>query len=219
MLRSRFAVRFLGVLAATALTASGTALAADGPSPSGAAADGPGALSHFDLARKDCLGTARDRASKVWFTVAGGMLSDVYFPTEDNTNVETMQYLVTRNGAVDLQARDMSYTVRALDDRALSCRVTVTGPGGRYRITTDYITDPSRPTVLMRTRFTPLRGHMRDYGLYVRLDPSLNGNGGGVVRNALAETADNGGADSADVATADGHTLLVGSDTKTATNA
>src|SRR3954471_8622245 len=211
MLRSRFAVRFLGVLAATALTASGTALAADAPSPAGAAADGPGALSHFDLARKDCLGTARNRTSKVWFTVAGGMLSDVYFPTEDNTNVETMQYVVARGGSVDLQARDMTYTVRALDNRALSCRVTVTGPNGRYRITTDYVTDPARPTVLMRTRFTPLRGHRRDYQLYVRLDPSLNGNGGG--------GAGNGGADSADVATADGHTLLVGSDVNTATNA
>ena len=209
MLRSRFPAGFFGVLFAIALTAPCAALGA--PAPSGAAADGPGALSHFDLARKDCLGTARDRRSKVWFTVAGGMLSDVYFPTEDNTNVETMEYVVARDGAVDLQARDMTYTVRALDDRALSCRVTVTGPDARYRITTDYVTDPARPTVLMRTRFEPLRGHRADYRLYVRLDPSLNGNGGG--------GAGNGGADSADVATADGHTLLVGSDTTTATNA
>ena len=38
----------------------------------------PGALSHFDLARKDCFGTARNTTSKVWYTVAGGVLSDVY---------------------------------------------------------------------------------------------------------------------------------------------
>src|SRR3954447_13675879 len=200
MLRSGFGARCLGVTAATTLILAGTALAASGPSPSGAATDGPGSLSHFDLARKDCLGTARDRTSKVWFTVAGGMLSDVYFPTEDNTNVETMQYVVARNGAVDLQARDMTYTVRALDDRALSCRFIVTGPDARYRISTDYITDPDRPTVLMRTRFKPLRGQTRDYRLYVRLDPTLNGNGGG--------GAGNGGADNAGVATAGGHTLL-----------
>src|SRR3954451_22346474 len=217
MRRSRAAARFAGVLVAVAATAAGTATAAGATTaagtaaPSGAAGDGPGALSHFDLARKDCLGTARNRTSKVWFTVAGGMLSDVYFPTEDNTNVETMQYVVARGGSVDLQARDMTYTVRALDNRALSCRVTVMGPDGRYRITPDYVTDPARPTVLMRTRFTPLRGHRRDYRLYVRLDPSLNGNGGGGKGN--------GGADSADVASTRGHTLLVGSDTNTATNA
>ena len=56
-----------------------------------AAADGPGALSHFDLARKDCIGTARNTTSKVWFTVANGVLSDVYSPTIDNTNVSTLR--------------------------------------------------------------------------------------------------------------------------------
>ena len=58
-------------------------------------AGGPGALSHFDLARKDCVGTARNGTSKVWYTVADGVLSDVYSPTIDNTNVETLQYVVT----------------------------------------------------------------------------------------------------------------------------
>src|SRR3954447_5870225 len=209
MLRWRLPASVFGVLVAIALTVPCMALGA--PAPSGAAADGPRELSHFDLARKDCLGTARNRTSKEWFTIAGGILSDVYFPTEDNTNVETMQYVVARDGGVDLQARDMTYAVRALDDRALSCRVTVTGPDARYRITTDYVTDPARPTLLMRTRFTPLRGGLGDYRLSVRLDPSLNGNGGGGKGN--------GGADSADVASTRGHTLLVGSDTNTATNA
>ena len=75
----------------------------------------PGALSHFDLARKDCLGTARNTTSKVWFTVAGGVLSDVYYPTVDNTNVETLQYVVTDGSTfTDLQTRDMTYTVEAV---------------------------------------------------------------------------------------------------------
>src|SRR4030095_12418279 len=90
------------------------------------APDGPGALSHFGLARKDCLGTARNTTSKVWFTVANGVLSDVYYPTIDNTNVETLQYLVTDGSTfTDLQTRDMTYTVHA--DRAaggMACTVT-----------------------------------------------------------------------------------------------
>src|SRR3954469_5383131 len=77
---------------------------------------GPGALSHFDLARKDCLGTAANRGSKVWYTVAGGVLSDVYSPTVDNTDVETMRYVVT-DGATftELQGRDTTYTVASPD--------------------------------------------------------------------------------------------------------
>src|SRR5258708_5494475 len=70
-------------------------IAALASAPGATAADGPGALSHFDVARKDCLGTARNTTSKVWYTVANGVLSDVYFPTADNTNVETLQFVVT----------------------------------------------------------------------------------------------------------------------------
>src|ERR1051326_7663312 len=82
-------------------------VAAQSAAPMTAAGDGPGALSHFDLARKDCLGTARNSTSKVWFTVANGVLSDVYYPTLDNTNVETLQYIVTDGSTfTDLQTRD-----------------------------------------------------------------------------------------------------------------
>src|ERR1700739_3941898 len=89
------------------------------------APDGPGSLSHFDLARKDCLGTAQNTTSKVWFTVANGVLSDVYYPTVDNTNVETLQYVVSDGSTfTDLQSRDMTYTVRAADPGGMNCEVT-----------------------------------------------------------------------------------------------
>jgi glucan 1,4-alpha-glucosidase len=202
----------LALVVLLSLAALPAGAGADATPPTGTAADGPGALSHFDLARKDCVGTARNRTSKVWFTVADGVLSDVYYPTNDTTENETLQYVVT-DGATftDLQTRDMTYTVRALDDRALTCRVTATAKSGRYRIVTDYLTDPGRPTVLLRSRFQALRGRTRDYHVFVRFDPTLNGNGGGGTGN--------GGADRGDIARSGGHTLLVGSDPVTATNA
>jgi glucoamylase len=197
--------------AATVVGLTGSAQAQQ-PSPSGTASGQPGALSHYGLARKDCIGTARDRRSKTWFTVADGVLSDVLFPTADNTNVETLQYVVTDGSSfTDLQTRDMTYRVAPTDDRALTCRVTATAKSGRYRIVTDYVTDPDRSTVVMRTHFDALRGKASDYKLYVRFDPNLNGNGGG--------GADNAGSDSGTVARAGGHTLLIGSDPVTATNA
>src|SRR5262245_58463831 len=178
--------RLAGLVVVCALTALPSAASATpSPPPTGAATDGPGALSHFDLARKDCVGTARNRKSKVWFTVADGVLSDVYFPTNDTTNNETLQYIVTDGSSfTDLQARDMTYTVEALDDRALTCRITATAKSGRYRIVTDYFTDPDRATVVMKTRFTALKGRRDDYKLYVRFDPTLNGNGGGEIGRA-----------------------------------
>jgi glucan 1,4-alpha-glucosidase len=213
----RLLVGFVAVAALAGSTASASAHRGAPPKPpapvaGGPAADGPGALSHFDLARKDCVGTARNTRSKVWFTVAGGVLSDVYFPTNDTTNVETLQYVVTDGTSfTDLQTRDMDYTVRALDDQVLSCRVTATAKSGRYRIVTDYQTDPARNTVVTRSRLIALRGRLSDLKLYVRFDPTLNGNGGGGDGN--------GGPDGGTVLRRDGRSVLVGSDPVTATNA
>jgi glucoamylase len=188
------------------------ALAPVGGWAAGAATDGPGNLSHFDLARKDCLGTARNTTSKVWFTVANGVLSDVYYPTADNTNVETLQFIVTDGQTfTDLQARDMTYTVTAPDSRSLVCRVTSTAKSGRYQITTDYLTDPSRNTVLMHSSFVPLSGTLLNYHLYIRYDPSINGNGGG--------GSGNGGGDSGIIDTSTGHSVPVAFDTRTTTQA
>ena len=110
-----------------------------------------------------------ERTSKVWFTVANGILSDVYYPTIDNTNVETLQYVVT-DGATftDLQSRDTTSTVSALDRTGMACRVTSTAKNGKYRLQTDYVTDPSRNTLLMHTMLTPLVGG--PLSVYVRFD-------------------------------------------------
>ena len=194
------------LLAASFLAAGTQVLSAS------AAPDGPGSLSHFDLARKDCLGTAQNTTSKVWFTVANGVLSDVYFPTNDNTNVETLQYVITDGSTfTDIQTRDTTYTVQALDPQALDCSVTATANSGKYQITTEYLTDPAHNTVVLHGRFQPLAGFSSGYKLYVVFNPSINGNGGG--------GSGNGGGDSGTVDTSTGHNILIASDPITTTNA
>src|SRR6185312_12629092 len=112
--------RLLAAAAAALVGAMLPATASAAPAPGA-----PGALSHFDLARKDCVGTARNTKSKVWFTVADGVLSDVYYPTNDTTENETLQYVVTDGKTfTDLQTRDMTYAVSQPDDRSMTCRVT-----------------------------------------------------------------------------------------------
>jgi glucoamylase len=168
--------------AATAAPAAGMAAAAPGA---------PGAPSYFDLARKDCLGTAANTASKVWYTVADGVLSDVYEPTIDNTDVSTLQYVVT-DGATftDLQTRDMTYTVAA-DSTGMACTVTSTDAAHGYRLITTYITDPASDTVLMNTKLQNAPGSSANLArlrLYARLDAHVNGNGGGGSQNAGANS-------------------------------
>ncbi len=151
----------------------------------------PGAPSYFDLARKDCVGTAAGTGSKVWYTVADGVLSDVYEPTIDNTNVSTLQYVVTDGSTFsDLQTRDMTYTVTA-DPTGMACTVTSTDAKHGFRLITTYITDPASDTVLMHTTLQDAPGsdtNLASLHLYARLDAHVNGNGGGGTENAGANT-------------------------------
>ncbi|HEY6425580.1 MAG TPA: glycoside hydrolase family 15 protein [Pseudonocardiaceae bacterium] len=150
----------------------------------------PGALSHFDLARKDCVGTAANASSKVWYTVANGVLSDVYSPTVDNTNVETMQYVVTDGRSfTDLQARDLTYTVSA-DPTGMVCTVVATSAAHGYQLVTIYLTDPQRDAVVTHTTVRGTQGPSpQGLQLYLRLDAHVNGNGGGGQSNGGADSA------------------------------
>jgi glucoamylase len=132
-----------GIVAAGAAPAKSTTVAPGSP----------GAESFFDLARKDCVGMARNQTSKIWFTIANGVLSDVYEPTVDTTNVKTMQYIVTDGRSwTDLQERDMTYVVSS-DPTGMSCTVTASSATHGYRLVTTYIADPSRDSVVLRTAY------------------------------------------------------------------
>ncbi|HEX6519355.1 MAG TPA: glucodextranase DOMON-like domain-containing protein [Streptosporangiaceae bacterium] len=169
------------VIAGLALLAPAAAATAPAPTTPGA----PGAPSYFDLARKDCLGTAANRTSKVWYTVADGVLSDVYEPTIDNTNVSTLQYIVTDGSTfTDMQTRDMTYTVAA-DPSGMACTVTSKDTKHGFELVTTYITDPAHDSVLMHTKLETTSTGLH---LYARLDAHANGNGGGGSQNAGANS-------------------------------
>lgn len=199
------------VLALAALSLGSLPANAAGAASTTEAAGSPGATSHAGQSRKDCVGTSRTTTSKIWYTVANGILSDVYAPTVDATNVESMQYLVTDGSTfTDVQSRDTTYTVKA-DPTGTVCTVTSTAKSGAYRLTNTYLTDPSRDSVVVHTIYTPLTKAARSYSLYLRLDANAGGNGGGGTAN--------GGADTAVVDTSSGRAIPVSFDTNTTSQA
>jgi len=149
----------------------------------------PGVASHYDLARKDCVGTAAGRRSKVWYTVADGELSDTYAPTIDNTDVKSLDPIVTGPGFTALQPRDLTYTVAPLDSIGMACQVVAHDAAHNFNIVTDFITDPQTRAVVMRFTLVRLPGAPTGLHLYLRLNPLLNGHGGGGTDNAGSESA------------------------------
>jgi glucoamylase len=149
----------------------------------GAASDGPGAAAAWTTGNKLAVGTSASTTSQVWFTVAKGITTEVFYPRLDVPNMQDMQYIVTDGATfVDLERDATSHAVSMPDEMALEYTITNTDTRmpPKYRITNTYITDPNQNTVLIRTRFQSLDGGA--YQLYLLENASMAG--GGANNNA-----------------------------------
>lgn len=145
---------------------------------SAVAGDGPGDSAAWTTGNKQGVGTSATAASKLWFTLAKGVVTEVFYPRLDVPNVQDMQYIVTDGATfVDLERDATSHAVSMPDERSLEYTITNTDRRAtpRYRITSTYVTDPDRATLLVRTTFESLDGGR--YALYLLANPSMAGGG------------------------------------------
>ncbi|TDQ01011.1 glucan 1,4-alpha-glucosidase [Labedaea rhizosphaerae] len=169
MRRSRWLVLLACVVAILAFAMPASAQTAPGA---------PGIDSAWTSGAKDGLGTSTTTGSKVWYTLGGGILNEVYYPQADTPDVQDLQYMVSDGSTfTDEEKVATSHEVRLADSRSLTYQQVNTATNGRYRITKTYVTDPARATVLIRTRFQVLTGG--PLNLYVLYNPSLGNSGMG----------------------------------------
>src|SRR5712691_4983369 len=135
----------------------------------------PGNDAHWPSAAKNGFGTANTLASKVWFTLAEGVLTEVFYPRLDIPNVQTLQFIVVSPAGVESEGPDTIHNLQVLDSRSPTFRQINTARNGAYTITKTYITDPRRPSILVDVRFVS-RNDI-PYVLYAYYDPSLNNSG------------------------------------------
>ena len=60
-----------------------------------AASDGPGDAASWTTGNKLAAGASAGLNSKVWFTVAKGITTEVFYPRLDIPNMQDMQYVIT----------------------------------------------------------------------------------------------------------------------------
>ena len=178
MTLSQGAGRWRGLWWSIAAVAAALVAGALAPVSAADAPGAPGVGSAWTTGAKQGLGTSTTSQSKVWYTLARGVLTEVYFPQIDTPNVQDLQLIVTDgNTFVDLERDQTTHEVELVDSRALTYRQINTATSGRYRITRTLVTDPDRPVLLMQTRFQALSGG--PYQVYVLHNPSLAGSGMG----------------------------------------
>lgn len=143
-------------------------------STTGSAFGQPGISPTWTTSNKDGIGTAYATSSRVWFTLAQGILTEIYYPTIDRPQVRDAQFLVT-DGATFFheEKRDLASDVIRMEAQTLGYHVTSSDPAGRYRIEKDIISDPHSCCVLINTRLVASADWAKKLRVFFLLAPHL----------------------------------------------
>jgi glucoamylase len=143
---------------------------------------GPGEMPTWTRAGKDGLGTSITTPSKVWFTLEGGILTEVYYPRVDMADVHGLEFAVSDGKRVWIESRDLHHSIERVDTAALVYRQTSTDAAAHITITKTYVTDPARNTLLIDVTFAGPPGA----SLYVLYHPALKNSGYGTTASSDA---------------------------------
>ncbi len=139
---------------------------------------GPGKDAQWATAGKQAVGTSASLESKVWFTLAQGVMTEVYYPDVTVANVHLLQFVVVnpKTKKVETEQDDAVHQIKVLRPDSLTFQQINTAKSGKWKITKTYTTDPRSDAVLIDVRFDHTDP---DMDLYVFYDPSVGNSGMG----------------------------------------
>lgn len=140
----------------------------------------PGITPSWTSSAKSGVGTAASSQSRVWFTISHGIVNEVYYPRIDQANTRDLGFLVADGSSFfSEEKRDTINRILPLAQGVPGYRLTNTCKKERYRVVKTVVTDPRLDVLLQQIHFEPLRGQLKDYGLYALLAPHINNRGYG----------------------------------------
>jgi glucoamylase len=150
---------------------------------------GPGTNPQWSRADKDGVGTAISTASNVWFTLAGGVVTEAYYPDVDTPQIRDLQFLVT-DGATFFHDPKVDFQQQTdfIDPDALGYRITSMANGQPYRLVQEIISEPEASCLLIRVKLEGLPALPPNLRVYLLLAPHLEGFGAG-NKGQVARTA------------------------------
>src|ERR1044072_8149114 len=108
---------------------------------------------HWATAAKNGFGTSNTLGSKVWFTLADGVMTEVFYPTIDMPAVRSLQFLIITDAKTENEADDTVHRLELPNPASLTFRQINRAKSGAYTIAKTYVTDPRRSSVLIRVDF------------------------------------------------------------------
>ncbi|MGA8938692.1 MAG: glycoside hydrolase family 15 protein [Acidobacteriaceae bacterium] len=147
------------------------------PRESKRAPGNPGRNPRWSSGAKTAVGTSTQKQSRLWFTLGGGTINEIYFPDIDTANTRSVRFLITDGaGFFSDEALDAQHVVVPVEDGVPAYTVKTTCKEGRYVLKKEIVTDPARDVLLLRVRFKPREGNLR---LFLLVDPQLQDQGQG----------------------------------------
>jgi glucoamylase len=111
------------------------------------------AMAQWPTAAKNGFGTSNTLASKVWFTLAEGVMTEVFYPTVDMPSVRSLQFLIITGAKTENEIDDTVHRIELPNPSSLTFRQVNRAKSGAYTISKTYVTDPRRSSVLIRVDF------------------------------------------------------------------
>src|SRR4029079_11277286 len=108
---------------------------------------------HWPPAAKNGFGTSTTLGSKVWFTLANGVMTEVFYPTVDRPKVATLQFQIVTGTKIENEVDDTGHRLQLPNPSSLTFTQINRAKSGTYTITKTYVTDPRRSSVLIRVDF------------------------------------------------------------------
>jgi glucoamylase len=140
----------------------------------------PGTMPRWTSSSKTGVGTSLNSGSRVWFTLNNGIFTEIYYPRLDQACVKDMGLIVTDGvNFFSDEKQDTEHKVSYMNEGVPAYKLVNTCKKGYYRIEKEIITDPERDVVLQNTCFTPLKGSLSKFHLYVLMAPHLANHGSG----------------------------------------
>src|SRR6185369_3727450 len=110
---------------------------------------------HWVTAAKNGFGTSNTLASKVWFTLADGVMTEVFYPTLDMPNVQMLQFQVATGTRVENEVDDTVHQLELPSPASLTFRQSNRAKSGAYTLPKAYSADPRRNTRVIEVIFLP----------------------------------------------------------------
>ena len=133
----------------------------------------PGLPPRWAPGDKDGVGTAYSAASRIWFTIWNGIVTEIYYPTIDRPQTRDLRYLFSDGQTFCHDEADLDTDIEPLGD-SLGFMVRGRDREGRYSYEKEIISDPHGSCLLQRTKISASPDMLQKLKVYALCSPHLN---------------------------------------------